>query len=100
MLSLTSSSDGQLLGSFDLVVVQPGGEIRHRNFNISGVTDGHSITLVAKAAEPLSTPVNLSGTIDGDAIVVAGDNGPDRLTRADANEFRSRLQALASEADM
>jgi hypothetical protein len=64
MLQITQAQDGQLLGSLASTALNPDGSITHGTTNITGVADGHAITLVAKSPIPLFPGLNMPGTIE------------------------------------
>lgn len=94
LLQITQSHEGQLLGTLTHIAVKPDGSIERITANISGVTDGHSITLIAKANEPLSTTANMSGTVDGSMISITQPNGVENFVKADAKEYQDDAQKL------
>lgn len=94
LLQITQSPNGQLLGSLNRVSINSDGAIEQVTVNISGTTDGHSLTLVGKAAELLSISINVSGTINGNSITIIQPNGIERFVSSTPRIYQSDVQQL------
>ena len=94
MLQITQGQDGNLLGSMVSTQLNANGTITQDTNNVSGMTDGHSITIVNKSPGPLSSGLNMSGTIDGWAITLAMSNGSARFTKGSADDYQAAVQQL------
>jgi len=98
LLQLTEGKDGQLLGTLNHTLLKPNGTIEQFTLNISGTTDGHSITLVGKANEPFAIPNNMSGTVDMSGITVLQPNGMERFIPSSVNAYQAVAQQLSQQA--
>jgi len=97
MLQITQAQDGQLLGSLITTTLKGNGAITQDTINISGVADGHSLTLVAKSPIPLFPGFNLSGTIDGRTITLSASNGSERFTESSPDDYQAAVHQLRTE---
>ena len=97
MLQLTQAQDGQLLGSLASTALKPDGSITQGATNISGVADGHAITLVAKAPIPLIPSLNISGTIAGGVITVTNPTGQEQFNASSPSDYQAAVQQLRAQ---
>lgn len=97
MLQITQAQDGQLLGSLSSTTLKPNGSITQDTTNISGVADGHALTLVTKSPIPLVPSFNLPGTIDGEVITITNPNGQERFTVGSPSDYQSTVQQLQAQ---
>lgn len=98
LLQITQSSDGQLLGTISHTAIKSDGSLEQFTLNISGVTDGHAITLVAKANEPFATPTNMSGAVNGGGISLTQPGGIERFNKASVADYQNNVRALNTQA--
>lgn len=94
MLQITQARDGQLLGSLSSTKLKPNGSITQDTSNISGVVDGHALTLVVKSPIPLIPSFNLPGAIEGEVITVTNPNGQERFTAGSPRDYQAAVQQL------
>jgi len=98
LLQLTESKDGQLLGSLSEFGYKADGSINRFSLSVTGTTDGHSITIVAR---PNGLPIgsmNISGTIDGSTIMLTTEDGTQKFMAARPGNFRSQESKLTQQA--
>jgi hypothetical protein len=97
MLQLTQGQDGQLLGSLASTTLKPNGSTTQDATNISGVADGHAITLVAKSAIPLVPGLNISGTIAGGVITITVLNRQEQFNAGSPSDYQTAVQQLQAQ---
>ena len=96
-LQLTQAQDGQLLGSLASTALKPRGSITQGTTNISGVADGHAITLVAKAPIPLVPSLNIPGTIAGGVITITNPTGQEQFNAGSPSDYQIAVQQLQAQ---
>jgi len=94
LLQITQGPDGQLLGTLNHTSLKPDGTLEKFTLNISGTTDGHSITLIGKANEPISSPTNMSGTVNSNDITVMQPGGTEQFARSSVQAYQANVQQL------
>ena len=94
LLQITQSQDGQLLGTLHHTAVNPDGSTEQFALNVSGTTDGHSITLIGKASEPFAIPSNMSGTVDTGGITLMQAGGAERFIKSSADVYQADVSQL------
>ncbi len=92
MIQLTQGQDGNLLGSMISTTLNANGTIAENTFNLSGVANGNSITLIAKPPVSLGTSLNMSGTVDGESITLTTSNGTGSYTRGSPVDYQAAVQ--------
>ncbi len=101
MLQLTESPDGKVLGSMSLVSIQAGGALDRKMVNVTGTTDGSSLTLVLKFQQ-INKELNVSGVMDHGIMVLslpAVQGGQDiRLVPAKMEDFQVAMDEVSKNA--
>jgi hypothetical protein len=105
MLQLTETGNGQISGVFDLVELQPEGNITSRKASVSGVSDGEELTLNTRSGLlSLLDGTNVAGTIKGGTIRLQivdskGNVTSDLFDRGAPDDFRSYVDQLRSKGE-
>jgi hypothetical protein len=97
MLQITQSQDGQLLGSMASTMLKHNGSLTQNSTNISGVVDGHALTLVAKSPFPLIPDVNMPGTINSGVITITNSNGQEQFIAGSPGDYQAAVQQLQTQ---
>lgn len=98
LLQITESKDGQLLGALSHFGYKNDGAIERLTMNVTGTTDGQSITLVAKPDTFLAQATNLSGSIGGGTISITSVAGTEKFTRSSADDYQAEVNDLNKQA--
>lgn len=96
LLQITQGPDGQLLGTLNHTALKPNGTLEQFTLNISGTTDGQSITLIGKANEPFAIPTNMSGTVNSNGITVMQPGGTEQFVRSSVQAYQTNMRQLGA----
>lgn len=98
LLQLTESKDGQLLGSLSEFGYKADGSLNRFSLGLTGTTDGHSITIVAKPNGLSIGSMTISGTADGGTIALTTQDGTQTFAAARPADFRAQVSKLTQQA--
>lgn len=100
VLQLTETRGGQVQGPLSIYIQLPNGSMKEFDFSVSGSTDGKTIALVEKAADPLSNSGTVSGTIDSSgAITINGLHGSMKLEPTTPDEYHAKVAELTKQGE-
>jgi hypothetical protein len=95
LLQITVKADGSFEGTLTHAVLKTNGSLSQDNTPLTGVVDGHSITVVLKAPLPFLSSSSLSGTLDGGAIALTLPKGMARYTESNPAAYQAALQQMS-----
>lgn len=98
LLQLTESKDGQLLGSMSEFGYKADGSLNRLSLGVTGTTDGHSITIVAKPNGLSIGSTTISGTVSGGTIVLTSQDGTETFAAASPADFQTQVSKLTQQA--
>lgn len=100
-LQLTQTPDGQVLGTLESVRVKPNGTVENNTANVSGSMADQAVTLIVKPTGLFATAQNISGQLDGNAIVLNPTTntglGTERFVPADVSAFQIATANLGAQ---
>jgi gas vesicle protein len=99
MLQLTQTDNGQLTGVWNSVSVGNDGKISSEQTSVTGAVDGGQITLSARSAFSFLSGGTVSGTVQGNTIVLnttdrKGNVLSEQFVRSSAKEFKGYTDKL------
>lgn len=95
LIQLVQTPDGRLTGRFEQYLLKPNGDVSTANSGVTGATDGTNVVISIKPF-PL-TSIELSGTLQGRSLHLAGGNISADFVRSEEAEFQRHVQLLREE---